>query len=155
MRMGELAGAAGRGMVAGVAGTAAITASMTLESKLRHKPEPTAAGEAAERILGIKPAGEPERLRLSRVVHWMYGTGWGAVRGVLAEAGLSERPATAIHYAAISLTAMVVPPALGVMPPPTELPPKEVGLSALHHLAYALAAAAAWRALDNGRRSAR
>ena len=148
MRLGDLAAGAGRGMAAGLVGTAAITASMTLEGKLRHKAEPTAAGEAVERILNVKPAGEDERLRLSRLVHWMYGTAWGAIRGVLGQARVPDPWATALHYGAVSATAMVMPPAIGVMPPPKELPAREMATSALHHLVYALAVTAAWRALD-------
>ncbi len=150
MRLGDLAADAGRGMAAGVVGTAAITAFMTLEGKLRGKPEPTAAGEAVERLLDVKPAGEDELLRLSRIVHWMYGTAWGAVRGLLGEARVPDPWATALHYGAISGTAMVMPPALGVMPPPRELPAAEIAASAVHHLVYAVAVTAAWRALTAG-----
>lgn len=150
MRLGDLAAGAGRGMAAGLVGTAAITASMTLEGKLRGKPEPTAAGEAVEQLLDVKPAGQDARLRLSRIVHWMYGTACGAVRGLLGQARVPDPWATALHYGAISATAMVMPPAIGVMPPPRELPAEEMATSALHHLVYALAVTAAWRALTAG-----
>jgi hypothetical protein len=44
----------------------------------------TVPAQAAGRILGVAPAGEHERRRIATLVHWGYGTGWGAARGLIA-----------------------------------------------------------------------
>jgi hypothetical protein len=151
VRIGDVTGAVGRGLAAGAVGTAAITATMTLEQKLRGQPENTVAADAAEEVLGVEPQGEQHKVRLARTVHWLYGTAWGGARGLLSALGLKGAAATATHFGAVSATAMVMPPALGVMPPPTEQPPSVMASSTLHHLIYALATGATYQALERRR----
>ena len=81
---GGLANEIARGLLAGLVGTAAMTVSSTLEAKLRGRPFSTAPAEAAAKVLGIKEfRSEAARSRFSNLVHWGYGTGWGAVRGLM------------------------------------------------------------------------
>jgi hypothetical protein len=54
MTANQLATTIGRGLVAGVAGTAAMTVSSTVEAKLRHRAFSTAPADAAAKVLGIK-----------------------------------------------------------------------------------------------------
>jgi hypothetical protein len=49
-----LAHGIGKGLVAGLAGTAAMTASSTLEMKLRKRKGSAAPAKAAEKALGIE-----------------------------------------------------------------------------------------------------
>jgi len=79
--LGDVAGAVGRGLFAGVAGTAAMTVSSTLEAKLRKRASSSAPADAAGKVLGVAPRDEAGQTRFSTVVHWGYGTSWGAVRG--------------------------------------------------------------------------
>ena len=151
MRIGDITGSVGRGLAAGAVGTAAVTATMTLEQKLRGEPENTMAGDAVEEVLGVQAPDEKSKLRLARSVHWLYGTAWGGLRGLLPAFGLSPRAATAAHFTAVTGTAMVMPPALGVAPPPQEQPPAALGTATVHHVVYALASAAAFSALDRRR----
>lgn len=151
MRIGDVAGSVGRGLAAGAVGTAAITATMTLEQKLRGEPESTMAADAAEEVLGVEPVGPEEKVRFARGVHWLYGTAWGGVRGLLESLGLRGTAATATHFAAISTAAMVMPPALGVAPPPQDQPPAQIGSSTLHHMVYAMTTGATFRALERRR----
>lgn len=151
MRIGDIAGSVGRGLAAGAVGTAAVTATMTLEQKLRGEPENTLAGDAAEKVLGVDAPDEKSKLRLARSIHWLYGTAWGGLRGLLPAFGFSRPAATAVHFATVTGTAMVMPPALGVAPPPQEQPPAALGSATVHHVVYALATAAAFSALDRRR----
>ena len=85
----ELASTIGKGLVAGFAGTAAMTVSSTLEAKLRGRPGSSAPADAAAKVLGIQGfATDAAKERFSNLVHWGYGTGWGAARGLLRAAGL-------------------------------------------------------------------
>lgn len=149
MMVGDLASVAGRGLLAGAIGTAAMTLSSTAEARLRERPGSTAPADAARKVLRVAPVDEAAEARFSTLVHWGYGTAWGAVRGLLAGTGLAARPATAAHFAAVWGGGLVMLPALGVAPPPSKMEPAELAIDAGHHLVYAIVTGLAYRALGN------
>jgi hypothetical protein len=139
----------GRGLVAGVAGTAAMTVSSTLEARLRRRAPSSAPARATAKVLGISMFEDDRaQARFNDLAHWGYGTGWGVVRGVLAAAGLSPRAATAAHGAAIYGAAQVTLPALDVAPPAIFWPRREVAIDAFHHAVYATATGLAYQLVD-------
>lgn len=148
MKITELAEDVGKGLFAGVVGTAAMTASSSLEAKLRDRGASTAPADAAGKVLGVQPRDPEGKARFANVVHWSYGTGWGAARGAIATTGLHGTKATLAHFAAVWGSAQVMLPALDVAPPAWESAPEEIGIDALHHLVYAVATTAAYAALD-------
>ncbi|MBA3629036.1 MAG: hypothetical protein H0W55_05075 [Actinobacteria bacterium] len=150
MGIGTLASSVGKGLFAGLAGTAAMTASSTLEMKVRGRAGSSAPADAAQKVLGVEPVDDAAKERFSNLAHWGYGTGWGAVRGVLAAAGLSGLPATALHFLAVWGSETVMLPRLGVAPPISEWGAKEVGVDVLHHLVYAMSTNAAYEWMDAG-----
>ena len=117
MKLGEIAASVGKGLFAGVAGTAAMTVSSTLEMKIRDRQASNAPAEAAGKVLGVEPTGESEQARFSNLVHWGYGTSWGTVRGLIDAAGLEGKEAAAAHFLAMWGSEQVMLPALGVAPP--------------------------------------
>lgn len=142
--MSGLAEAIGRGLLAGAAGTAAMTASSTLEAKLRDRGSSSAPADAASKVLGVEPT---DPARFSTIVHWAYGTGWGVARGLLALTGATGPKAAAAHFATVWGSSLVMLPALDVAPPVWQQPPQEVAIDALHHAVYATATSAAYAAL--------
>jgi len=94
MKLGDVAAAVGKGLFAGVAGTAAMTASSTLEAKLRGRGASSTPAQAAQKVLGVEPIDEGSEAQFSNLVHWGYGTVWGGARGLLAAVG-PESPAAA------------------------------------------------------------
>ncbi len=148
MRTGDVAGAMGKGLVAGVAGTVLMTLSSTIEMKLTGRAASSAPADAAAKVLGVEAKGEAERARFSNVVHWAYGTTWGAVRGLVGVAGLTGPPAAAAHFAAVWGSGLVMLPALGVAPPVREWGAKALLTDACHHLVYAAGAGLVYGALD-------
>lgn len=146
--LADTAAAVGRGLFAGAAGTAAMTASSTLEMKLRGRPGSSAPADAAGKLLGVQPRDPAGQARFANVVHWAYGTSWGAARGLIEVAGLRGPTAAAAHFAAIWPSAMVMLPTLGVAPPPWRWGAKELGIDALHHAVYAIGTGAAFAALE-------
>ena len=52
-------------------------------------------------------------------MHWTYGTGWGAARGILAALGLPAPAATAAHLALVWGSELVMLSALEMAPPAT------------------------------------
>ena len=152
----RIADGIGKGVLAGVAGTAAMTASSTLEAKLRGRPFSTAPAKAAARALGIETFDDGEAYaRFSNVVHWGYGTGWGVARGLLRAIGVGPRLATGAHFAALWGSALYSLPKYEVAPPVTEWAAEDVAVAVFHHLVYVGAAAVAFELLDRSEAEAR
>jgi hypothetical protein len=148
-----LAHSIGKGLLAGFAGTAAMTVSSTLEARLRHRAASSAPARATAKMLGIKEfENDIAKARFNDLSHWGYGTGWGVVRGLLAATGMTPKAATAVHGAAIYSAAQVTLPALEIAPPAIFWPKQEIAIDAWHHAVYAAATGAAYELLSNGRR---
>jgi len=146
--VGQLAGAIGRGLFAGAFGTAVMTVSSTIEMKLRGREASSAPADAAAKVMGVEPTDDEAKERFSNIVHFGYGTGWGAARGVAGFAGLRGPAAAAAHLAAVWGTELVMLPALDVAPPATKWGLKEVGVDSFHHAVYAAATSIAYEWLD-------
>jgi hypothetical protein len=152
MTIASAAEAIGKGIVAGAAGTAAMTVSSTVEAKLRGRASSAAPADAAAKVLGIKEfTGDASRSRFSNLTHWGYGTGWGVPRGLLRAAGLPASGATAAHLAAVWGSEQVMLPALQVAPPITMWGAAEAAIDAFHHAVYAIGTGIAYELLDGPR----
>lgn len=148
MSIGDVAADFGKGLFAGVAGTAAMTVSSTLEMKLSGRPASQTPAQAAEAVLQVEPKDEESEAQFSNLVHWGYGTGWGAVRGLLASTGLSGPVATAAHLGLVWGAEQVVLPALDVSAPVFKYGAKATATDLLHHTVYAAATGLAYSYLD-------
>lgn len=146
--VGSFAAALGRGIIAGIAGTAAITISQMIEMKITGRKPSTAPADAASKVLDVKPATKEDKQQFSQMVHWSYGTTWGVARALIAEAGLKGLPASILHFIAIWGTAMIIEPKLGVAPPVTEWKPKSIAVDALHHAVYAAVTGVVYDTID-------
>ena len=146
----DVASAVGKGLFAGAAGTALMTVSSTLEAKRTGRGSSSAPADAAGKVLGVQPRDEEGQARFSNAVHWGYGTGWGAVRGLIELTDPSPAAAAATHWAAVWGSSLVMLPSLGVAPPVWKQPLAETALDAFHHLVYAGATTAAWNAVGGG-----
>jgi hypothetical protein len=139
-----LADAIGRGFVAGLLGTAAVTLSSTIEMKLRGRSGSKVPAQAICKALGLEATSEEAQQRLNNLVHWGYGTAWGAVRGLVAAAGLRGVPATLIHFGMIWGAEQLTLPKVGVAPPITQQQSEEIAIDAWHHFVYAETTGAAY-----------
>jgi hypothetical protein len=148
----KLAASIGTGLVAGLAGTAAMTVSSTVEARLRHREPSFGPARATAKALGIASFdNEIAQARFNDLSHWGYGTGWGVVRGLLSAAGLPPRAATLAHGAAVWGSAQVALPALDIAPPAIFWAPREIAIDAFHHTVYAVATGIAYELLSNTR----
>jgi hypothetical protein len=139
----------GKGLLAGFAGTAAMTVSSTVEARLRGRPPSSAPARATAKVLGIATfESERAQARFSDLSHWGYGTGWGIVRGLLGATRLSPRAATVAHGAAVYGAAQVTLPVLEIAPPAIFWPKAEIAIDAFHHAVYAAATGAAYALLS-------
>ncbi len=116
--------------------------------KLTKRQASAVPAEAASKVLGVEPKGEQEKQRFSNLVHYAYGTSWGAVRGLIGAAGLADIRAALLHFALVWGTALVVQPSLGVAPPPAQWGAKALGTDLLHHVVYAAVTSGAYELLD-------
>ncbi len=147
--VGTIASSIGKGLVAGVAGTAAMTVSSSLEARIRNRAASSAPARATAKVLGIKEFEDDiAAARFNDLSHWGYGTMWGVVRGLLGATGLSPKAATAAHGAAVWGSAAVTLPALEVAPPFVFWGRKEVAIDLWHHAVYATATGLAYRLID-------
>jgi hypothetical protein len=143
----------GRGLLAGLAGTVAMTISSTIEMKLRRRPPSDAPARAAGKVLGVRPRDEAGRRRFGNAVHFGYGTSWGLARAAIGSSlnAANARPpgvvAPALHFALVWGAAAVMLPSLGVAPPVRKWGAKEIAIDVFHHAVYVAATDAAYRAL--------
>src|SRR5438552_10174904 len=101
MNMQRITSAIGRGLIAGLAGTAAITISSTIEMKLRGRKPSTTPGKVAGKVLGVRARDQEGMMRFSNIIHWDYGMSWGLFLSAAELAGLSGTPASLAHFAAV------------------------------------------------------
>jgi hypothetical protein len=146
--LGHLAASVGKGLAAGLVGTAAMTVSSTLEARIRGRAPSSTPADAASKVLGVAPVDEQGEQRFNQLVHWGYGTGWGAVRGLLGGLGLRGLPANVSHLAAVWGAEQVVLPATGAAPPATQWGAREIAIDLWHHVVYATATGLAYHWLD-------
>lgn len=152
MKLGRITGAIGRGLVAGAAGTAAMTVSSTIEMKLRGREASSVPADAVEEVLDVEPKDEEAKERLGNLAHFGYGTGWGAARGLLGITPLPHPAATAAHFGLVWGAGLTMLPVLKLAPPPQKWGAKELAVDALHHAVYAVATGLAFFGLTrNGR----
>lgn len=148
MHVGDLADSVGKGAGRWLGGHRRHDRVSSLEAKLRGRAPSTAPADAASKVLGVKPDSDQDQARFTTLVHRGYGTGLGAVHGLLAGLGLPARMATAGHFAAVWDSGLVMLPKLEVAPPLPEWGASEIAVDAFHHTVYALATGLAFRLLD-------
>ncbi len=159
--------AVARGLVAGVVGTACMTAAQMLYAKLQpsapqedqgSSSEPqdpwegaSAPAQVGRRVIEGVFHGEvpPERIPLlTNVMHWGYGTGWGAVYG-LAQGGRRTRPLRDGLLFGTGVWAMayvqLVP--MGIYEPPWKYSIKDLASEWGFHLVHGPGVAAAYRVI--------
>lgn len=145
--LGAIGAALGKGLIAGAAGTIAITVSQMIEMKITGRKPSNAPAEAVEKTLNIEPKpGNKETF--SNEVHWVYGTAWGAIRGLLSLTGMNSAAATSTHFAAVWGAALAIQPGLKIGPGITEMEPKDIAVDIFHHAVYAAVTGAVYDAID-------
>lgn len=164
-------GIIGKGLIAGFAGTVAITISQMIEMSITKRSMSDAPAKVGGKALGVEPRGKaelekkkaksdtdeaPEDLKeevesnkeqFEQLMHFGYGTGWGVVRGALDLTDIRGVRASAIHYGAIWSAAQIMLPANNVAKPITQWSAKQIAVDLFHHAVYAFAAGAVYDAM--------
>jgi hypothetical protein len=151
-----IGGAAVRGLAAGLAGTAAMTAAEKLEQLATRRPNSYVPAHTLERLLGLPRKPDEERLWLNWAMHWGQGILLGAVRGLMAERGLRGPVGSFLFTNLRLLNDQTLENATGVGAPPWTWPVDEQAVDLLHKAVYAFATGAvADRLVEDPRRGRR
>lgn len=148
--LGELGAAIGKGLLAGLAATAAMTLSQMIEMRITKRKPSEATLKVAEEAAGVKPTGRSEKQKVSQEIHWSYGTVWGISRGLISLTGLRGLPATLLHFGAVWGTSMIMLPQFKAAPPIYKEDAKAIAIDGFHHAVYATTAGIVYDALDAG-----
>jgi hypothetical protein len=156
-----------KGLVAGLAGTGALTVAMKRAPVMMQQlglasPDFGARGTGAEAAdptqrlaervaTGVleKPLQDDAREIAAQGIHWGYGAAWGVVYGLVQ--GTFRWP-TLVHGTCfgglVATVASTVVPALGLTPPPTRQPLSMNAMQVGLHLLYGWVTALAFRLLS-------
>ena len=148
-KTGSYFSAIGKGIVAGLIGTAVMTLAQEIEMRITKRKESKAPAEAAKKVLDVEPTSEEKKSKVSNLVHWTYGSYWGIARGILAESGLKGWTGNAIHFGAVWGTALWMLPTLKIAPPPQKWGGAELAKDAFYHVVYATATGFAYDLIDH------
>ena len=108
----------GRGIIAGVAGTAVMTAFQKfVEMPITGREESFAPANFAAKILPVDPENDQERQRLNWITHFSLGAMWGTAFGVAGRAGLHGQKAVAAVFATVYTGDVLLNTALGLYEP--------------------------------------
>ena len=143
----QTAMAIGKGVVAGLVGTAAMTVSERVEMAVTGREASDVPGQVGAKLLGRHPATEAEMQRLSTQVHWAHGILGGAVRAVLERAGVRGGAASVAHFAALWGGDATLYAALGIAPPPWDWEQDELAADVVHKGVYAAVTGVVYDAL--------
>ena len=129
--------AVGAGLLAGLAGTAAMSIFQKITEKITgNKPDESTVA-IAKKILNYYPSKGKE-LGFANAVTYSYGSANGIIRSLLSFAGTKNFNATAIHFGIISAMVITVEPMLDVAPALLKRNPEKFALTLFHHALYAV-----------------
>ena len=156
-------GAVGRGLAAGAVGAWAIGRFFKLTGTLapappqdfeppdeiqkKEEPTHTVARRGVEGFLRAGPLDDATKAKLGQAVHFGFGAGWGALYGLVRETLPSLGPVAGILGFGTAVWAIAdgaILPAFKLSPPAHHVPWKFAGYLWAAHIAYAMAAWAAY-----------
>lgn len=137
-----------RSVLAGTAGTAALTACYALERRLRARhrgpldyDDSLVPGQIVASIMHLPHVSAREENDLGLALRWSYGSAFGLWHGVLRRA-IGEPRASAAFFGTLMSATFSLFPLLGRTPPPWRWPPDVLATSIGTHVAYVAAVAA-------------
>ncbi len=126
-----------RGLAAGLAGVAAMTAGEKVEQLFTHRPNSYVPGKTLAKLLGRQPQRHDHDPALNWTMHWGQGVLLGAVRGLMAERGFRGPVGSFLFLNLRLLNDQTLENATGVGSPPWTWPVDEQAIDLLHKAVYA------------------
>jgi hypothetical protein len=135
-----------RGVVAGAAGTGAMTAAQLAYYRATGGSSSDTPAQVGRRIVeGVFRREVPdERMPvLNELMHWLYGTSWGGLYGIVAGSRSRGLRGGLALGTVVWAAGLVELPAMKVAPPPWEWGAASLGTDLGFHLVYGVATSAA------------
>lgn len=139
---GEIA----RGLLAGLAGTVAMSLSQQIEMKLNGRKPSATPAEALCLLLGFETRTDAEEQRLAEEAHWAYGTMWGLGHSIIRP--LPEPGRTLLYLAAVWSAGATLLTVTRLAPPPTQWETESLMSDLAHHAVYAGVGSLAYHLLE-------
>jgi hypothetical protein len=125
-----------QGLVAGLAGAAAMTAGEKLEQRFTGRPDSYMPARVLERLTGLPEAPREQPWSLNMAMHYGQGALLGVLRSVMANAGL-RGPWSSAMFSVVRLTNdQILENATGAGAPPQTWPRQELVVDLLHKTVY-------------------
>ncbi len=125
----------GAGLLAGLAGTAAMNFSKKITEKISGNKHDEAIVAIAKKIFHYYPSKDKEP-GFVNVITYSYGSANGIIRSFLSSAGIKNFAATAIHFGIISSMVVLVEPMFNVAPPINKRKTLKLAMNLFHHAVY-------------------
>lgn len=148
------------GVLAGLAGTAAMSLAYRSERRRRQATSPLdyddslVPGEIVGRILGLETVTDRDAAALGTALRWGYGSLFGVWHAVLRRR-YGEPRASLLFGATLMGATLSLFPALGRTPPPWRWPPEVLATSVGTHAVYVATVATVDALLAGGERDRR
>jgi hypothetical protein len=126
-----------KGLAAGLAGVAAMTAAEKLEQSFTKRPSSFVPGHTLERLLRRREKPDRERVAMNWAMHWGQGILLGAARGLMAQRGVRGPVGSFLFMNLRLLNDQTLENATGVGAPPWTWPRDEQVIDLLHKGIYA------------------
>lgn len=151
-----------QGLAAGVLGNAVFTGYQLLKRRNAQEPEgeagppddwsetpePAQVGQRVAAGVFRRPVGLEHADRVKNVVHWAYGSSWGAVYALIEESVGQPVVSGVALTSGVMVADYTMLPAMKLYDPPWEYDGPTLARDFASHLVHGLAIAAAYRALD-------
>jgi hypothetical protein len=137
----------GVGLIAGLAGTIAMTLCQMAEMKVTGRKPSNTPANAIREVLDVEPVTEGKSEEVSNEVHFGYGTSLGIIRGLLGLTGLKGMIANTLHFIIVWGGKIFMLPSLRVAAPITHESAKSITTDIVHHLVYVTTAGCVFDAI--------
>jgi hypothetical protein len=128
--------AALRGVAAGLAGVAVMTAAEKAEQRLTGRPSSYVPGRTLLALVAGRPPESAQPTVWNHSMHWGTGALLGGLRGVWAATGLRGPRANLVHTVVRLATDQTFENAVGVGAPPWTWPRQEQTIDVAHKAIY-------------------
>lgn len=125
------------GLLAGLAGVAAMTLTEKLEQLITRRPDSYMPAHTLERLLKVPHKPDEQRLLMNWTMHWGQGILLGMVRGYMASKGLRGPVGSFLFMNLRLANDQTLENATGVGAPPWTWPVDEQVIDLLHKGVYA------------------
>jgi uncharacterized protein YndB with AHSA1/START domain len=138
----------GRGVVAGILGGVAMSASTIAEMRLTGRDPSRVPVQAVERLLSIRARGSDGERRVTTTAHFLVSGLTGGAWGAVASAGLPRPLRTPLLYAMASAPDVAIVPAMRLASAPWRWTPADLARTVGHHAVFTAVTQAAFSRLE-------